>query len=136
MGELIKYNQLFASNLTFSLSWGAIIQGLLIVALAIGILWEWKQDVPKGEKFWFCCGIFFHWVATVNGRGLFLLSDSQAILKRTEHFLTSFNIILVIVAGVFYFRALSNHWKPNLWKYVVGGIVGFIMLMYLYRVIL
>ena len=134
MGDLIKYNQIFASNLKFALSWGSLVQGLFIIALAIGILWEWKQDNPKGEKFWFCCGILFHWLATVNARTLSLLTDSNAILNRTEHFLTSFNIIFVIVAGGFYFKALSHHWKPDLWKWVSGGVVAFIFLMYVYRV--
>jgi len=134
MGELIKYNQIFASNLKFAMSWGALALGLMVLAISIGILWEWKETKPKDEKFWFCCGIFFHWLATIDARALSLMVDAGAIMERTEHFLTAFNTIFVVTAGAFYFRALSHHWKPDLWKWVMGGIIGLIMIMYVYRV--
>ena len=136
MHSFIKYNQIFADDLKFSMSWGALFLGIVVLIVSVGILWEWKDTKPKDEKFWFCCGILFHWWATVNARALSLLVDSGCILERTEHMLTAFNIVFVIIAGTFYFRALVNHWKPNLWKWLLGATIGIIFMTYVYRVAL
>jgi len=136
MHSFIKYNQIFADDLKFAMSWGALVLGFIVLITALCILWEWKETKPKDQKFFLCFGIFFHWLATVVSRALSLLVDSGSILARTEHMLTAINLIFVITAGTFYFKALVHHWKPNLWRYVLSGIVGLIFIAYVYRIAL
>ena len=123
----------FADDLRYAVSWGILPLGFICLFASIGNIWLWKEDKPKDEKFFFITGIFFGWVGTCLGRTLFLLNDGGAILNRTEHLLTAFNLCFVFTAGVFYCRALTQHYKRDLWRWALFGSLALSAIMYVYR---
>jgi len=115
----------FSTSLRFAFGATDLILGLMILFFAIGTIWMWKDDKPKGERFLLIMGIFFHWLATVNGRSIDLLKESGTILLRHAHFLTTVNLVLVFIAGIFYARGLTQHVWPNYWKWAMAYLISF-----------
>ena len=115
----------FSANLRFSFGVTDLILGIMIVFMAFGTLWLWKEDKPKSERFYFIFGVWFHWLATINSRVIDLLRESGSILIRHAHLMTTINLVLVFIAGIFYTRALSQHAWPNYWKWSLAILISF-----------
>lgn len=122
-----------AFNLRFAFSSADLLLSLQVLFMAIGTIWLFKDDKPKGERFHFIMGIFFHWIATMLGRTIDILREDGLILVRTAHMLTSINLVFVFIAGTFYTKALSGHTYPNYWKYSAYILVAYALIVFSLR---
>jgi len=132
----VQFSSDFLSNIRFSYNLTNILLWLEVIIFTIGTIWQWKEDKPKSERFWFITGVFFSSSAILLGRNIDILREGGAILVRNAHLIATLNQSLIFIAGIFYVRALTQHWVKNLWVWTLFGLLAFSVVVYILKAVI
>lgn len=126
----------FASDIRFTYNITNTAEWVCALFFTIGTVWMFKDDKPASERLFFAIGIFFVAVAVIIGRNIDMMREGKAILVRSAHLLTTFNMSFIFLSGILFIRALTQHWIKDFWKYSLYGLLGLSAIVFTLRVIL
>lgn len=120
----------FSDDIRVAVNFGVLPIGLMVWMAGLGTLWEWKETRPKDAKWYLLCGMQSHWTGTILTLAVDLMMEHHMIRVKTAHLIISFNRCFVFAAALLYLKALTEYWKPTLWKY--AGIMGVVIIISVY----